>query len=334
MPNAIVTGGSGFVGGHLIAYLLQRNLYEKIINIDINPASKPYADSDQRVYFLNCDVREEIKPDELLELGCGPDTVIYNLAAICRIPGYPAIDYFRTNIRGAENVCKLAEELGCRNMVFTSSIAPYGASEELKSEESVPQPDNPYGSSKLVAEYIHRGWREHDPLNRHLTILRPGIIFGPGEQANFTRLYESLKKGFFVYPGRRDTKKACVYVKDVAKACAYFAEHNEGFQLYNLVYDRPPSIETICQAITEHTDAGRARFRIPGWALVSSAAVINYFGKLTNRDFTGIHPDRVRKVMISTNISGRKLTDTPFKLEYSLREGIIDWKNECGGTLK
>lgn len=57
-------------------------------------------------------------------------------------------------------------------MVFTSSIAPYAASEEEKYEDTLPTPNTPYGISKLVAEHIHREWQQADP-NRQLTILRP-----------------------------------------------------------------------------------------------------------------------------------------------------------------
>lgn len=333
MPNAIVTGGSGFVGSHLINRLLASEKYEKIINVDLKPSEiKDHTNSD-RYTFHQADVRNPVSTDFFRNAGCGSDTVIFNLAAVCKIPGYPDIDYFRTNIEGAKTVCLLAEELGCKKMVFTSSISPYGASEELKTESSIPRPKDPYGSSKLAAEYIHRGWQQKHPENRTLSILRPGIIFGPRERANFTRLYTSLKKGFFAYPGRRDTKKACVYVKDVARACEYFLEHSEGIGLYNLVYKEPPTIERICEVLHKQTDAGKARLLIPSYLLLPAAHIIKWGGRIIGKDFVGIHPDRVRKVMISTNVSGQKLHESPFQLKYSLGEGIADWYRECNGTL-
>lgn len=56
-------------------------------------------------------------------------------------------------------------------------------------------------------------------------------------------------------------------------------------------------------------------------------------GKISGKEFTGIHPDRVKKVMISTNISGNKLANSDFELKYSLAEGIQDWVNDCNGKL-
>lgn len=333
MKNCIITGGSGYVGTHLINHLIEEQAYYQIIILDIQIPEIDYSDASIEVDFFQNDVREEIDPQPLWELGCNENTVIYNLAAICRIPGFPEIDYYRTNILGAETVCKLAEDLGVKKMVFTSSVSPYGASEELKTEDSITQPKDPYGGSKMAAEYIHKGWQKKDVDNRMLSILRPGIIFGKGEQANFTRLYESQKKGFFVYPGRKDTKKACVYVKDVARACYHFSQKEPGQYIYNIVYKESPTIEEICLTVSKYTDAKKPLFKVPGLVLMFVAYCIMVLGKIIGREFLGIHPDRIKKVMISTNISGKKLANSDFELKYSLSEGIQDWYEDCGGTL-
>jgi len=333
MPNCIITGGSGYVGSHLINHLVEEKAYDQILILDIKDPEQDYSGSSLKVEYVYADVREEIDPQPFRELGCDENTVIYNLAAICRIPGFPELDYYRTNILGAETVCQLAEELGVKKMVFTSSVSPYGASEKLKTEDSIPQPKDPYGGSKMAAEYIHKGWQKKDLENRMLSILRPGIIFGKNEQANFTRLYESQKKGFFVYPGRKDTKKACVYVKDVARACYHFSKKEPGQYIYNTVYKEPPTIEEICLMVAKHTDAKKPLFKVPGPLLMFAAYCIMILGKVIGNEFTGIHPDRVRKVMISTNISGEKLANSDFELKYSLAEGIQDWFKECNGRL-
>ena len=58
--------------------------------------------------------------------------MIFNFAAVHRTPGHEDHEYFETNIRGAENVVAFAEKWNIKKIVFTSSIAPYGAAEELK----------------------------------------------------------------------------------------------------------------------------------------------------------------------------------------------------------
>lgn len=69
------------------------------------------------------------------------DDIIFNFAAVHRTPGHQDHEYFETNIRGAENVVAFAEKWNIKKIVFTSSIAPYGAAEELKKETTLPTPN-------------------------------------------------------------------------------------------------------------------------------------------------------------------------------------------------
>jgi nucleoside-diphosphate-sugar epimerase len=89
-----------------------------------------------------------------------------------------------------------AEANSISKILFTSSIAPYGASEELKDEGSLPTPNTPYGASKLVAEKVHIAWQAAG-AGRSLTIVRPGVVFGKGENGNFTRMYLGIRNRYF-----------------------------------------------------------------------------------------------------------------------------------------
>ena len=90
--------------------------------------------------------------------------------------------YYDTNVLGAANVIALAQVSGAKEVVFTSSISVYGPSEQVMSENSELRPVSAYGRSKLLAEAIHRTWLELDTTHR-LVIVRPGVVFGPGEGA-------------------------------------------------------------------------------------------------------------------------------------------------------
>ena len=60
--------------------------------------------------------------------------------------------------------------------------------------------------------------------------------------------------------------------------------------------------------------------------------VINVWSKnyrTSWRKKVGIHPDRIKKLMISTNISGKKLKDTGYKFHYTLEESFRDWYKDC-----
>lgn len=309
----VIFGGCGFIGQHT-----QRLLREKF------PGAKIYvADllADGSEYFQKIDVRE---PIEMLGT-FGKSTLIFNFAAVHRTPGHPDYAYFETNIRGAENVCNFARKHGIENIVFTSSIAPYGAAEELKSEETLPTPNTPYGISKLVAEKIHQTWAAENS-NHRLSIVRPGIVFGTGENGNMTRLFKGLRGRKFAYAGRKDTIKACIYVKDLVRVMLAMAENenSDKVQLHNCCYYPSFTIEQIAKTMLKATGLKRFIPYIPKKPMMAAATVCGMLGGLG----LGICPARVKKLMISTNIDGQKLSRN-YPLSYTLEEAFKDWWKDC-----
>ena len=150
--NYIIFGGSGFIGTHLI-HLLKECVKpeDKIYDLDIVMPGEEgvvpgIVEKNDGVEYIRLDVRKPIEFD----FTPTADDVIFNLAAVHRTPGHPDHEYFETNIRGAENVTAFAEKHGINKILFTSSIAPYRAAEELKEETTLPTPNTPYGISKLV----------------------------------------------------------------------------------------------------------------------------------------------------------------------------------------
>ena len=311
--NYFITGGSGFIGTHLTNLLKERFPHCHIYNLDIVENSQ-----EGKVTYIYCDVR---KPIHLEEVTVTEDDVIFNFAAVHRTPGHSDHEYFETNILGAENVTAFAEKYGIRRIVFTSSIAPYGAAENLKEEITVPTPNTPYGISKLVAEKIHTIWQAKNSSERQLTIVRPGVVFGKGEKGNFTRLYWGLRGRKFMYPGRKDTVKACIYVKELVCFMLYRLEHHEqGVELYNCTFEPAYTIEQIVATMNKVTGLNRTAPLIPAWILMPAAAVIGCLGAPM-----GICPARVRKLMVSTNICGKKLADSGYHFHYTFEEAIADW---------
>ena len=334
--NYIITGGTGFIGTHLTNLILAEHPDAKVWNLDIvkpgtpNPVVKNYKPAVREgeslgSTYVECDVR---KPIGELPFTPTPEDVIFNFAAVHRTPGHEDIEYFETNIRGAENVCAFAEQYGIKNMVFTSSIAPYGASEQLKMEETLPTPNTAYGISKLVAEKIHLAWQKGG-AGRKLTIVRPGVVFGKGENGNFTRLYWGIRKHTFAYPGRKDTIKACVYVKELVRFILWNVEKRESpFEIYNCTFEPAYTIEHIVQVMKEKTGLHQSVPYVPN-AVIMPAAV---GAKLVGSPM-GICPARVKKLQISTNISGKKMKESGYLFKWTFEEAIEDWfednKRKC-----
>lgn len=330
--TVVLFGGTGFIGTHLAQEWLRARLAKKIVLVDLlPPRNEPYcADlqtglADGRIEFVRWDVRQPIPPDLLPEAD-----LIFNLAAIHREPGHAASEYFETNLPGAENVCAWASSVGCSRMVFTSSISPYGPSEDLKDESSLPAPETPYGSSKLEAEKIHMRWQS-DLHSRRVLILRPGVVFGPGEGGNVTRLVRSVVKGYFAYMGNRQTRKAGGYVKELCRAIRFGLDtqdrSGEAVMLLNFSMDPPATLESYVNAIRSVAGIRRRPMSVPRSLLVGIAYPIDAVAR-TFGIRQPISPVRVRKLFRSTSIDPAGLRRLGYVWQYTLEEAFLDWKRD------
>lgn len=318
MAGTIVFGGAGFIGTHLLRDLAARGV-APLVSADIAAPRDPVEGVD----YIDCDVRCEIDLD-----GSGFDT-IYNLAGLVATPGHPDAEYYRTNATGAVTVCDFAEKFGIRTMVFTSTMSIYPTGDELKTEASPIDPANAYGASKAIGESIHRRWLDSHPGNR-LVITRPAVIFGPGERGNFARLHRLLQRGWFVYPGRQDTIKACGYVTDLVQSFGFVLGLPGRYHLYNFAYPERCTIGDICGLISAELGRPAPRARLPLALMSAGARPFEGLESLGLR--TGINRARIAKLVESTNIYPGFLLARGFEYPTSLQEGVRDWLSSAGVT--
>jgi nucleoside-diphosphate-sugar epimerase len=253
---------------------------------------------------------------------------IYNFAAIHTTPGHQPFEYYSTNVAGAIEVTRLAELHGIKEIVFTSSISVYGPSEEMKTEENIPNPQSDYGHSKLLAEQIHKKWLERDDTNK-LTIVRPAVVFGPGEGGNFARLAKLLKKGFFIYPGRKDTIKACIYVEDLLDAISFAEAKSDSLVLFNGAYPNRYTLEQIITTLIGQHFPNARSYMVPQAVVTTAAKILGAFGFLN----VGIHPERVMKLVRSTDIYPQWLTNNNFVFPEKFSDVTARWSQESAGTF-
>lgn len=319
VPNtAIVFGGSGFIGRHLVSALAKSG--SKVVVADVVlPADLPPS-----VEFRFCDLRDPITIPVSHQFDA-----VFHLAAVHRTPGHEPYEYYEANVGGANNLVDWMESGGGNALYFTSSIAVYGPSEELKSEESKPEPTSDYGRSKLLAEQIFSRWGRGAP-ERKLVIARPAVVFGPGEGGNFTRLGKALRRRTFVYPGRDDVVKSCGYVSDLVNAFLWASEQSDQELLFNFCYPHRSTIAEICQAF--HDVAGYPLPRMLPDAYVGAALTTL---KVINPAETGfLSAARVRKLTASTNIAADVLSARGFAWETDVESALRLWQaNAPGGKF-
>ncbi|TNB47166.1 NAD(P)-dependent oxidoreductase [Martelella lutilitoris] len=317
--NVLVFGGSGFIGSHLIRALSEQ-ADSNIYSVDIR---QPKVKT-EGVTYITGDVRDlsgfEFDQDA---------DVIYNFAAVHTTPGHETHEYYETNIRGATEVTAFARRKNCRTIVFTSSISVYGPSEEAKTEESAPAPESAYGWSKWLSEGIHRAWLEENEQHR-LVIVRPAVIFGHREGGNFTRLAKLLKKGFFVYPGRKDTIKACYYVEDLLSSVNYALSLNERYVLFNGCYPERYTLEQIVETFKTVEFHDARTFLLPRFVVSMVAMGLKPFSTMG----LGVHPDRVTKLVRSTDIIPGWLEAQGQAKPDMLASALKRWKSDSRGSFE
>src|SRR3954447_27011648 len=112
--KAIVFGGAGFIGSHLLRRLYRAQRYDGLVSVDI---AEPRLSIDG-VRYEKFDISHPI-PAGLW--GEGPFD-IYNLAAVHTTPGHEDWEYYWTNVNGATHICRFATEIGAERILFTSTM--------------------------------------------------------------------------------------------------------------------------------------------------------------------------------------------------------------------
>ena len=319
----IILGGAGYIGRNLLSHLLKEQIFDQYLVGDIRPLDG--FDEFKNVLYQHIDVRNPIRIEGLEEIDPS-GSWIFNLAAIHREPGHEYKEYFDTNVPGAQNVNVLATELRIQNIFFTSSIAPYGKSLEVREEKDSLYPETAYGISKGFAEKIHETWLAEDETRR-LIICRPSVIFGPRDPGNVYRMIKGLKKGTFLLPNGGKVIKAYGYVYGLVESFVFtMNKTDERKIIYNYAENPLVSLKEMTEIAKKELGYRKAVPQLPTSFLVIVAAVLQFVCFLIGKK-SDIHPVRVRKAGFPTNIKPQYLIANGFPFKYDFVNALRHWKN-------
>lgn len=319
----IILGGAGYIGSNLLIHLLKEQIFDQYLIGDIRPL-EGFAEF-ENVLYKKIDVRKPIEIEGLEEID-PKDSWIFNLAAIHREPGHAYKEYFDTNVPGAQNVNRLARELGIQNIFFTSSIAPYGKSLEVRKESDPLYPETAYGISKGFAEKIHESWLAEN-TERRLIICRPSVIFGPRDPGNVYRMIKGLKKGTFLLPNGGKVIKAYGYVYGLVESFVFTMNKKEQRKIiYNYTENPLVPLNEMTQIAKKELGYTRPVLQLPTSLLALIAGGVQFLCFLIGKK-SDIHPVRVRKAGFPTNIKPQYLIDNDFPFKYDFGNALRHWKN-------
>lgn len=179
--NVLVTGGAGFIGSHLVDYLLQLGAGQVLVVDNLDRARSEWLRArvkNRSLRFIEADILESRGLDAALS----ETQLVYHLAAIsrvmdaCRNPDRT----FEVNVLGTIRMAEAARRAGVRRLVFTSSREVYGDPASLPVAENAPlKPKNVYGASKVAAEMF---LNTLDPKEIEVVTLRLANVYGPGDR--------------------------------------------------------------------------------------------------------------------------------------------------------
>ena len=140
---------------------------------------------------------------------------------------------------------------------------------------------------------------------------------------------------FCVIIYRKDTIKACIYVKELVRFIWWRATslitddrimiNDYTPDIFNCCFEPAYTIEHIVGAMKKVTGLTQFVPDIPNWVIMPAATFIGALGTPM-----GICPARVKKLQISTNICGKKLAGCGYKFKWSFEEALEDWFNDNG----
>tara|TARA_R110002020_G_scaffold475906_2_gene714483 strand:+ start:14371 stop:15258 length:888 start_codon:yes stop_codon:yes gene_type:complete len=255
MKKCIVTGGSGFIGTHLINFLVKEG-YE-VVNID---KQGDFADDHD---FVCADISNTDNNLAILEAISGA-SCIFHLAALARVQ--PSIErpleYDQSNVRGTLNMLELAKEAGVKKFIFSSSSSVYGDHDVYPTPEEQPcNPLSPYALQKLIGEQYCKLYAKIHGLNT--VSLRYFNVYGEGaptEGAYCLVIGKFIKQkrdgqNLTIY-GDGSQKRDFTYVQDVVKAnfLAFESDKNFNGEVFNIGNGDNCSVQEIADAFNHPCD--------------------------------------------------------------------------------
>lgn len=252
--KAVVTGGAGFIGSHLVEELVIRGFEVHIID---NLSSGKRDNVHSHVQLYNLDIRS-IEAKEMI-LRIKPD-VLFHLAAQADVTTSinKTIEDASININGTINMLDACKEVGVKKFVFASTSAVYGDGEhELITENNLTDPISFYGHSKLTAEKYIQLYNKYHQIP--YTILRYGNVYGPrqlakGEGGVIAIYMNALnkKEPLKVY-GDGEQTRDFVYVLDVVQANLAAIESGDN-EIIHVSTGQRTSINQIIQILRQIHD--------------------------------------------------------------------------------
>ena len=312
--TVLVTGGTGFVGSHLVELLLARG-YAVTCLVRDRSRLRWLAGMQVRLVAGDCS-----DPDSLA--GAVRDAaVVYHAAGLTK--AFQKSDYYAVNQQGTRNILEACgrHAPGLRKFVFVSSLAAAGPSRAgiPVTDRDEPHPVSDYGKSKLLAEdEVHR-FKDRFPV----VIMRPSAVYGPRDTDVF-ELFKWAAKGFILDLRGAERSMQWCYVGDVAEALLLAGERAvPSGSMYFAAEDRIYTATEFHRLLQVTGGVSAKVIKVPVWAGYAIGALSEVVGAIRGRANI-MNRQKVREAVQQawTCDLAKTAQDLGFKAGVSLEQGL------------
>ena len=323
--RVLVTGATGFTGGHLASYLARAGDCVRAI---VRTPDRARALGQSGVEIVAGDLTDAASIRRAVQ---GVE-VVYNIGALYREAGLPAGAYRAVNADAVATIVEAAREAGVRRVVHCSTVGVHGDVEHPPADEDAPlRPGDVYQETKVLGEQIGRQAAARTGVE--LVIARPTGIYGPGDRRLF-KIFGAIARGRFVMLGPGRNFYHLTYIDDLCR----------GFQLCGTVAGAAGrtyilgggEVTTLAEVVaTTAAIAGRSgpRLQLPVWPVWLAGAACEAVCRPV-----GIAPPLYRRRVDFFRKSrafdiSRARGELGYAPSIGLREGIgrtLEWYREHG----
>ena len=259
--NVLVTGATGFTGGHLARRLVA-------LGHAVTALVRPPSAAGKAAAGLGASgVRIAVA-----DLGDGPAVgralagtdVVYHIAATYREPGLPDAAYRAVNVDGTRHVLEGALAARVRRVVHCSTGGVHGHVAHPPANEDFPfNPGDIYQRTKLEAEQLAARFGEQHGLE--VVVARPIGIYGPGDR-RFLKMFRGLARGTFPMLGRGDVLYHLTYIDDLVEGLRLCGDvPGAAGRTYLLAGPRYTTLRELVALVASELGVRPPRLRLPIW---------------------------------------------------------------------
>jgi dihydroflavonol-4-reductase len=268
--NVLVTGGTGFTGGHLARHLA-------MLGHDVRALVREKS-LGRAAWFESAGIATavgDLMDPRTLAAACSEVDTVYHIAASYREAGQPDSAYWAANVEGTRNLLRASLNGGARRLVHCSTGGVHGHVEQPPANEDAPlRPGDVYQRSKLAAEEVAREFGLRTALE--VVAARPIGIYGPGD-TRFLKMFRGIAKGRFPILGSGEVFYHLTYVSDLVEGFRLCGETpGAAGRTYILAGPRYTTLNELAEMIAGQLGVKPPRWRLPVWPFWLAGAACEF----------------------------------------------------------